>query len=125
MNRHSMRRWALVGVVAAAGAALALAAAASTATRSPQSAKAGPIVALLWPENVTPRWEGNDKPTLTKSLKKLIPGVQVDSLNALNKPTTQTNQAEAELAKGAKVLIVAAIDGKAFGAVARKAAAQG
>jgi D-xylose transport system substrate-binding protein len=74
---------------------------------------------------VTPRWEGNDKPTLTKSLQQLIPGVQVDSLNALNNPTTQTNQAQAELAKGAKVLIVAAIDGKAFGAVAKQAAAQG
>ena len=126
MKRYSIRRRALVGVLAVAGAAaLVLAATASTATRSPQSAKAGPIVALLWPENVTPRWEGNDKPIITKALKKAIPGVQVDSLNALNKPTTQTNQAEAELAKGAKVLIVAAIDGKAFGAVAKKAAAQG
>lgn len=126
MKRYSIRRRALVGVLAVAGAAaLVLAATATTATRSPQSAKAGPIVALLWPENVTPRWEGNDKPTITKALKKLIPGVQVDSLNALNKPATQQSQAEAELAKGAKVLIVAAIDGKAFGAVAKKAAAQG
>jgi D-xylose transport system substrate-binding protein len=115
-----------MGVVALAAAlVLALAATASMGARSPQSAKAGPIVALLWPENVTPRWEGNDKPTLTKSLQQLIPGVQVDSLNALNNPTTQTNQAQAELAKGAKVLIVAAIDGKAFGAVAKQAAAQG
>jgi D-xylose transport system substrate-binding protein len=84
-----------------------------------------PLVALLWPENVTPRWEGSDKPTLIKALKKLIPGVKVDSLNALNKPDTQLSQAEGELAKGAKVLIVAAIDGKAFGAVAKKAAKQG
>jgi D-xylose transport system substrate-binding protein len=126
VKRHSIKRWALVGVVAVGGAAvLALATTASTAVKSPQSATAGPIVALLWPENVTPRWEGSDKPALIKSLKKLIPGVQVDSLNALNNPTTQTNQAEAELAKGAKVLIVASIDGKAFGAVAKKAAAQG
>jgi D-xylose transport system substrate-binding protein len=73
---------------------------------------------------VTARWEGSDKPLITTALKKLVPGVRVDSLNALNKPTTQQAQAEAELAKGAKVLIVAAIDGKAFGVVARKAAAQ-
>ena len=126
MKRFSIRRRVLVGVLAVAGvSALVLATTASTAVRSSRSAKAGPIVALLWPENVTPRWEGNDNPIVTQQLKKLIPGVQVDSLNALNKPTTQTSQAEAELAKGAKVLIVAAIDGKAFGAVAKKAAAQG
>lgn len=105
------------------GAVLAVVAASASA-RS-EKTKAGPIVALLWPENVTPRWEGNDRPIVTAQLKKLIPGVQVDSLNALNKPTTQTSQAEAELAKGAKVLIVASIDGKAFGAVAKKAHAQG
>ncbi len=105
------------------GAVLAVVAASASA-RS-EKTKAGPIVALLWPENVTPRWEGNDKPIVTAQLKKLIPGVQVDSLNALNKPTTQTSQAEAELAKGAKVLIVASIDGKAFAAVAKKAHAQG
>ena len=94
-------------------AAFVGAGAVSGSTGSVSKTKAAPIVALLWPENVTPRWEGNDRPLITNALKKLIPGVQVDSLNALNKPTTQTSQAEAELAKGAKVLIVAAVDGKA------------
>jgi D-xylose transport system substrate-binding protein len=82
-------------------------------------------VAVLWPENVTARWEQSDNPLFIKSLKKLVPGVQVDSLNALNSATTQQNQAEAELAKGAKVLVVAAIDGKSFATVVDQAAKQG
>jgi D-xylose transport system substrate-binding protein len=119
------RTAAIFLVAVAAVVALAVAGSVSAKSSSPSTAKAGPIVALLWPENVTPRWEGSDKPLITAALKQLVPGVQVDSLNALNKPATQQAQAEAELAKGAKVLIVAAIDGKAFGAVAKKAAAQG
>ena len=90
-----------------------------------QSTAAGPLVALLWPENVTPRWEGSDRPILTQTLKKLVPGVTVDSLNALNDPAKQLAQAEAELAKGAKVLIVAAIDQKSFAVAVKKAKAQG
>jgi D-xylose transport system substrate-binding protein len=124
---NSFPRVRVISALLVALALVALVAAGSVAGKPAAKAntKAGPIVALLWPENVTPRWEGSDKPTITKALKKLIPGVQVDSLNALNKPASQQSQAEAELAKGAKVLIVAAIDGKAFGVVAKKAAAQG
>jgi D-xylose transport system substrate-binding protein len=97
----------------------------SGSTTKPAAAKAGPLVAVLWPENVTARWEQSDDPLFKKSIKKLVPGVQVDSLNALNDPAKQQSQAEAELAKGAKVLVVAAIDGKAFATVVNKAAAQG
>jgi len=114
----------LVVLCAAAVALIAGSSVRATST-SADKAQAGPLVALLWPENVTPRWEGNDKPIITAQLKKLIPGVRIDSLNALNDPTKQQAQAEAELAKGAKVIVVAAIDGKAFGVVVKKAAAQG
>ncbi|MER3408596.1 MAG: hypothetical protein C4305_01580 [Thermoleophilia bacterium] len=105
--------------------ALAVAAAGALAATVSGTSEQGPLVALLWPENVTPRWEGSDRPILTKTLKQLIPDVRVDSLNALNDPAKQQAQAEAELAKGAKVLIVAAIDGKAFSVVVKKAKAQG
>ena len=98
---------------------------AGTVHGSSTGAEQAPIVALLWPENVTPRWEQSDRPILTKTLKKLVPGVQVDSLNALNNPAKQLAQAEAELAKGAKVLIVAAIDQKSFAVAVKKANAQG
>ena len=116
------RAVAIAFVVLCAVAALAVAGSVSAKSTSAGAAKAKhPRVALLWPENVTPRWEGNDKPIITKALKKRIPGVIVDSLNALNDPAKQQAQAEAELAKGAKVLVVAAIDGKAFAATVKKA----
>ena len=118
------RRWLMIVLTTAFVAVLALVAA-GTVSGKTHKAKAGPIVAVLWPENVTPRWEGSDNPLFIKSLKKLVPDVQVDSLNANNSPTTQQTQAEGELAKGAKVLVVAAIDGKAFSTVVKKANAQG
>lgn len=111
--------------VLALGAVLALAlivaGSASGSKAGARSAKAGPLVAFLLPENVTPRWEGFDHPTFVKALKKLVPNVQIDVVNAVNKPSTQQSQAEAEITKGAKVLVVAPDDGKAFGAVAAKA----
>jgi D-xylose transport system substrate-binding protein len=119
------RRLSLIGIVLGVGLALLLAGSVSAKSTSASKTQAGPLVALLWPENVTPRWEGNDRPIITAALKKLIPGVRVDSLNALNDPAKQQAQAEAELAKGAKVLVVAAIDGKAFGVVVKKAKQQG
>ncbi len=116
---------AIAVVAIAAVAALAVAGSVSAKSTSPSTAKAGPLVAVLWPENVTPRWEQSDKPLFIKALTKLVPGVQIDSLNALNSPTQQQTQAEAELAKGAKVLVVAAIDGKAFATIVDQAAQQG
>jgi D-xylose transport system substrate-binding protein len=114
-----------LGVLGVVATALVAAGSVSGSTSKPAAAKAGPLVAVLWPENVTARWEQSDKPLFIKSIKKLVPGVTVDSLNALNDPAKQQAQAEAELAKGAKVLVVAAIDGKAFATVVNKAAAQG
>jgi D-xylose transport system substrate-binding protein len=88
------------------------------------SAKPG-IVAFLLPENVTPRWEGSDAPIFKEALQKLVPGVQIDVLNALNDPNKQQSQAEAELTKGAKVLVIAAVDQKAAAVIVNKANAQG
>ena len=128
MSRLVSRSGGLAILVVALGlvAALTIAGSVSAKSTAPGAVKAKhPRVALLWPENVTPRWESNDHPLIAKALKKAIPGVRIDSLNALNNPAKQLSQAEAELAKGAKVLIVAAIDGKAFGVEARKAAKEG
>ncbi len=109
----------------AAATALAVVAAASSAAARPKTATAGPLVAFLLPENVTARWEGFDKPIFIAAMKKAIPGVRVDVVNALGDPAKQQAQAEAELTKGAKVLVVSAVDGKAFGVTAKKAASQG
>jgi D-xylose transport system substrate-binding protein len=88
---------------------------------APSTAKATNTVAFLLPENVTPRWEGSDAPIFKEALQKLVPGVQIDVLNALNDPNKQQSQAEAELTKGAKVLVIAAVDQKAAAVIVNKA----
>jgi D-xylose transport system substrate-binding protein len=105
--------------------ALIVAGAVNGGTGSTHKAQAGVRVAFLLPENVTPRWEGSDAPTFKKALAKLVPGVQVDVVNALNDSTKQQSQAEAELTKGAKVLVIAAVDQKAAAVIVKDAKAKG
>lgn len=69
-------------------------------------------VAFLLPENVTARWEGQDKPFFIAALKKYAPNAKVEVLNALNDQSKQQAQAESALAKGAKVLVVIPVDQK-------------
>ncbi len=99
--------------------------AAGTKEAAPSSAASPGIVAFLLPENVTPRWEGSDAPIFKQSLNKLLPGVQIDVLNALNDPSKQQSQAEAELTKGAKALVIAAVDQKAAAVIVNEANTQG
>jgi D-xylose transport system substrate-binding protein len=120
--RSKWARWSAPFILAATAAALLGASAGQGASSRP--AQDRPLVAFLLPENVTVRWESNDKPLFTRELRKLVPNVQIDVTNALNKPETQQSQAEAALTKGADVLVVAPIDQKAFAVVARRAASQ-
>ncbi len=122
-----MKRWKglLAALALAAAAALVVVGTVSGKPATPAKAHAAPIVAFLLPENVTPRWEGSDAPTFKAALAKLVPGVQVDVLNALNDSSKQQQQAEAELTKGAKVLVIAAVDQKAAAVIVNKAAQQG
>jgi len=123
-NRNSAWRRVLLVFGLTAMTALLVAGTVSGGTASSGKAQAGPRVAFLLPENVTPRWEGSDAPTFKKALAKLVPGVQIDVLNALNDSSKQQQQAEAELTKGAKVLVIAAVDQKAAAVIVKKAAAQ-
>lgn len=119
------KRAAVASLVLGTVIALVVTGGVSAKSSSPQKAHAAPLVAFLLPENVTPRWEGSDAPTFKTALNKLVPGVKVDVLNALNDSSKQLAQAEAELTKGAKVLVVAAVDQKAFAVAVNKADAQG
>jgi D-xylose transport system substrate-binding protein len=129
----SMKRWrkaaawgvATVTVIGFAAVAGCSSSGSSTAPTSPgSSTSAKPIVAFLLPENVTPRWESSDAPTFKAELAKVVPGAQVDVLNALNSASTQQAQAEAELAKGAKVIVIAAVDAKAAAVIVNDAHAK-
>jgi D-xylose transport system substrate-binding protein len=121
-SRRRRRAGLVGGLLVVVG--LIVAAVVGTGSAAPRKTDASPLVAFLLPENVTVRWESNDKPLFVKTLKKLVPGVKIDVLNALNDPAKQQSQAEAELTKGAKVIVAAPIDQKAFAVAARKAAAQ-
>jgi len=120
-----LARFVAGGAIIAVVAALAMAGSVSSKTTLPHRAHAGPLVAFLLPENVTPRWEGSDAPTFKKALAKLVPDARVDVVNALNDSSKQQAQAEAELTKGAQVLVIAAVDQKAAAVIVNKAHAQG
>ncbi len=134
--RASNKRWRKIATLGFAAATITAVAAVggcssgSSSSTPPSSTSpsatttAKPLVAFLLPENVTPRWEGSDAPTFKAELAKLVPAAQVDVLNALNDPSKQQAQAEAELAKGAKVLVIAAVDQKAAAVIVNKANAQ-
>jgi D-xylose transport system substrate-binding protein len=116
----------LIGFAAVAGCSSGSSSAPPTSPgTSTATSTAKPIVAFLLPENVTPRWESSDAPTFKAELAKLVPGAQVDVLNALNSASTQQSQAEAELAKGAKVIVIAAVDAKAAAVIVNDAHTKG
>jgi D-xylose transport system substrate-binding protein len=98
------RKWVALALAMTVAATVALVVTGTTSANG-KKAKAAPRVAFLLPENVTPRWQGSDAPVFKAALAKLVPGVQVDVVNALNDPAKQ-QQAEAEMTKGAKVLVI-------------------
>jgi ABC-type xylose transport system, periplasmic component len=124
MHKRSRRRLAFVAVPLSAFAVLVAASSVSGKSVAPGKEQAAPLVAFLLPENVTPRWEGSDKPAFISALKTGVSGVKIDVLNALNDSAKQQAQAEAELTKGAKVLVIAAVDQKAAAVIVNKANAQ-
>ncbi len=92
---------------------------------SGSKSSAGGLVEMLLPENVTERWEGQDKPFFIQALKKYAPNARVEVQNALNDQSKQQSQAEAALVKGAKVLVVIPVDQKGAARIATKAKQQG
>ncbi len=89
------------------------------------SASAEDMVAMLLPENVNARWEGQDAPFYVEAMAKLAPGIKVEVYNANNDTATQQKQAEQALTQGAKVLIVIPIDGEAAAIIADNAKESG
>ncbi len=87
----------------------------------PVVAADGDYVALLLPDNDQPRWEGQDAFAFVERMKEIAPGVRVEVFNAKGDSSTQQRQAEQALTKGAKVLVVIAIDGDAAAVIADSA----
>jgi D-xylose transport system substrate-binding protein len=85
----------------------------------------GGTIALLLPENETPRYETNDKPGIEKAIEEQCPGCEVIYFNAGGDAEKQQSQGEAALTKGAEVLILDPMDSKSAASIVEKANAQG
>ncbi len=80
----------------------------------------GPTVGVILPETATSaRWESFDKPMLQQALR--AEGFDADVQNAQGDVQKFTTLADGMIAKGVKVLIIAAINSEVGGAVAAKA----
>jgi D-xylose transport system substrate-binding protein len=84
----------------------------------------GTKIALLLPENQTPRYETNDRPDFEKSVEEICKNCEVLYNNAGGDAQKQQSQAEAALTQGAEVLVVDPMDSKSAAAIAEKAKAQ-
>ena len=78
-------------------------------------------IALLLPESHTARYESQDRPIFEKKMKELCPDCEILYSNAGEDAARQQQQAEAALTKGAKVLVVDAVDAGSAGAIVARA----
>ena len=84
----------------------------------------GDTIALLLPENQTPRYEAHDRPDFEKKVKQLCNDCKIIYSNANGDATTQQNNADAALTKGADVLVLDAVDAGSAASIVTKAKTQ-
>ena len=128
LTRGRMAATALVGM-----GMLSMALAGCTSSTGGASSASGPYsaakgcqnVGFLLPESASSaRWEGDDHPDMIAAMKQYMPNAKLTVTNAGGSDTTQLSQAEADLAKGACILIVAPHDSTAAAQIVEKAMAQ-
>jgi D-xylose transport system substrate-binding protein len=116
------RRWSVTAFVAVLAAGTLLAACGGGGGGGGGGGSG--TIALLLPESQTPRYESQDRPHFESKVKQLCSGCDVLYSNADGDTAKQQQQAEAALTKGAKVLVVDAVDAGSAGAIVAKAKAQ-
>src|ERR1700754_199003 len=89
-----------------------------------ESGGSGLKIALLLPENETPRYETNDKPDFEKAVEEQCSGCEVSYFNAGGDAEKQQSQGEAALTQGAEVIVLDPMDSKSAAAIVEKAHAQ-
>jgi D-xylose transport system substrate-binding protein len=90
-------------------------------TGSSTAAAKGAKIALLLPENKTARYENQDKPFFTAKVKELCPNCEIIYENATQDAAKQQQQAEAAITRGAKVLVLDAVDVASAGSIVTRA----
>ncbi len=83
--------------------------------------KSGTIAVILQATSASARWETQDRPRLEAAIKKYAPNATISYANGEGNAANQLRQAEAAITAGAKVLMVAPVDGVQAGEIARKA----
>lgn len=83
-------------------------------TEAPSSEEPPPAddikIALMLPDLITTRWETIDKPVMLQTVAEICAECELDVLNAESSPETQLSQAQAAIANGVDVVILAPID---------------
>jgi D-xylose transport system substrate-binding protein len=85
----------------------------------------GPKIALLLPENQTPRYESADRPYFEEKIEEICEDCEILYSNATEDPSKQQSQVEAALTQGADVLVLDPVDAASAAASVEKADAQG
>ena len=84
----------------------------------------GAKIALLLPENETPRYEAHDRPEFEENVEAECEDCEILYNNANEDASKQQSQAEAALTQGAEVLVLDPVDAKSAAAIVEKAKAQ-
>lgn len=78
-------------------------------------------IALLLPENETPRYESDDKPDFYKAIEEKCPECEISYFNAGGDVEKQQSQGEAALTQEANVIVLDPQDSKSAAAIVEKA----
>jgi D-xylose transport system substrate-binding protein len=81
----------------------------------------GGKIALLLPETKTARYEAQDKPNFERRVRELCGKCEVIYANADQDASKQQQQAEAAITKGAKVIVISAVDVASAGSIVQRA----
>jgi D-xylose transport system substrate-binding protein len=84
----------------------------------------GAKIALLLPENETPRYEAHDRPEFEENVEAECEDCEILYNNATEDASKQQSQAEAALTQGAEVMVLDPVDAKSAAAIVEKAKAQ-
>jgi D-xylose transport system substrate-binding protein len=113
-------RWIIVSAVAVIGTGSVLAACGGGGG----GGGGGEPIALLLPESKTTRYESQDRPHFEQTVKRLCSDCSIIYSNADQDPSQQQDQADAALAKGAKVLVLDPVDVASAASIVAKAKQQ-
>lgn len=111
-----------VGIAGLTGCGAAVHSGATSAKGS--NLKSGSI-AFLMPDEITERWDQEDKPVFLAEVHKICPQCTVDTENAKGSADTQLAQVQSAIANGVKVIVLAPTDISAAAHMASLAHAAG